>query len=141
MIKLANTLETVWLLQGELKAIHDGHVYKEVKNKFVTYRGYVNQYGLPEGVGIEIFNDGNKYSGEFKDRYRNGVIKAEFADGDICMGMYKDGQQNGYNTYQFNDGNTYTGQYKNGKKDGYGIYRSTDGATYHGQWNEGKRDG
>jgi hypothetical protein len=46
MIKLANTLETVWLLQGELKAIHDGHVYKEMKSKIYTYRGYVNQYDL-----------------------------------------------------------------------------------------------
>jgi hypothetical protein len=139
-LKLANTPETSWLLQGELKAIHDGHVYKEIKDENATYRGYVNQDGELEGVGIEIWNDGDKYSGEYKGGYRNGVFKAE-SGGNICWGMCKDGLPNGYNTYQYKSGNTYTGQHKNGKIDGYGIYRFADGATYHGQWNEGKREG
>ena len=86
-LELANTPETNWLLQGELKAIHDGHVYKEMKGENGTYRGYVNQYGLGEGVGIEIFNDGNKCSGEYKGDEPNGVITVEWADGDICWGM------------------------------------------------------
>ena len=42
VVKLANTPETRWFLQGELKAIKDGHVYKELKVKDWTYRGYVN---------------------------------------------------------------------------------------------------
>ena len=64
-LKLARTPETRWLLQGELKAIHDGHVYEELKGENWTYRGCVNQDGEQEGVGIEIFNDGSKYSGEY----------------------------------------------------------------------------
>jgi hypothetical protein len=132
---LANTQETSWLLQGELKAIKDGHVYKEITSKYWTYRGFVNQDGQPEGVGIKIFNDGNKYSGEYKGGVRNGVIKAEYDDGDISWGMFKDGQLNGYNTYQWKSGSTYTGQLKNGDSHGYGIYRYTHGATYHGQYN------
>jgi hypothetical protein len=125
-LKLARTPETRWLLQGELKAIKDGHVYKELEGENWTYRGYVNQDGELEGVGIEIFNDGTKFSGEYKGGDRNGVIKAEYADGNICWGMFKDGQQNGYNTYQFKSGNTYTGQHKNGDRHGYCIYRITD---------------
>jgi hypothetical protein len=43
-LNLANTPETSWLLQGELKAIHDGHVFcMELKGKDWSYRGYVNQ--------------------------------------------------------------------------------------------------
>jgi hypothetical protein len=87
---IANTPETSWLLQGELKAIKDGHVYKEMEGKDWAYRGYVNQNGKEEGVGIKILKYGNKYSGEYKGGLRNGVIKAEFADGDICWGMFKD---------------------------------------------------
>ena len=105
-LKLARTPETRWLLQGELKAIHDCYVYKEFKDEDSTYRGYVNQDGNVEGVGIEIFNDGNKYSGEWKGGKGNGVIKAEFDDDSISWGMFKDGQRNGYNTYQFKNGST-----------------------------------
>jgi len=62
VIKLANTPETRWLLQGELKAIKDGFEYIEGNGENWTYRGYVNQDGEEEGVGI--FNDnGIKYSG------------------------------------------------------------------------------
>jgi hypothetical protein len=135
VLKLANTPKTRWLLQGELKAIKDGCEYREWKGKNSTYRGYVNQDVKREGVGIMIFNDGSKFSGEYKGGYRNGVIKAEYANDDVCWGMFKDGQQNGYNTYQWKNGETYTGQHKNGKKDGYGIFKWTDGATYHGQYN------
>jgi hypothetical protein len=140
-LKLARTPETRWLLQGELKAIHDGHEYIEVEGEDGTYRGYVNQDGKQEGVGIMIFDDGTKFSGEYKGCLPNGVIKAEFADGDIYWGMEKDGLPNGYNTYQCNNGDTYTGQWKNGDRHGYGIIRYPDGGTYHGQWNEDKRDG
>ena len=141
VLKLANTPETRWLLQGELKAIKDGHVYKEITNKNGTYRGYVNQDGEEEGVGITTFDDGTKYSGEYKGGPWNGVIKAEFSYGDICWGMFKDGQQNGYNTYQWKNGDTNTGQWKNGKRDGYCLCRFSDGATYHGQYNEDKSEG
>jgi hypothetical protein len=141
MIKLANTLETVWLLQGELKAIRDGHVYKEMKIWNWTYRGYINQDDELEGVGIEILDDGTKYSGEYKGGHRNGVIKAEWVGGNICWGMFKDHLRNGYSSYQWKDGDTYTGQFKNGDIHGYGILRWTDGGTYHGQLNEDKREG
>jgi hypothetical protein len=87
VVKLANTPETRWFLQAELKAIKDGCVYKDMKGEDWAYRGYVNQDGKAEGVGITIFNDGNKYSGEFKGGYRNGVIKAEFSNGNFCWGM------------------------------------------------------
>jgi len=57
VVKLANTPETRWFLQGELKAIKDGCEYGE-GDEICTYRGYVNQDGEPEGVGIMIFNSG-----------------------------------------------------------------------------------
>ena len=63
-LKLARTPETRWLLQGELKAIKDGCEYEEIEAEDFTYRGYINQHGQAEGVGMMIFNDGTKYSGE-----------------------------------------------------------------------------
>jgi radial spoke head protein 1 len=56
------------------------------------------------------FNDGEKYSGEYKRGKRNGVVKAEFADGNIYWGQWKDGLREGYTTYQWkSDGEKYTG--------------------------------
>ncbi len=141
VLKLANTPETRWLLQGELKAIKDGYVFKELEYENGNYRGYVNKDGKHEGVGIEIFNDGKKFSGEYKGGVRNGVIKAEYTDGGICWGMFKDYKKNGYNTFQLKIGDTITGQFKDGKLEGYGKYRWPDGETYHGQYNQGLREG
>jgi hypothetical protein len=63
VLHIANAEEFQWLLQPELKAIKDGLVFKELKHKNSNYRGYVNKDGKKEGVGIEIFNSGKKYSG------------------------------------------------------------------------------
>lgn len=92
-LKLANTPETRWFLQGELKAIKDGHAFNEkIKGTNCTYRGYVNQDGKPEGVGIVVFDNGDKFSGQYKGGYRNGVIKAEYTAGDMCWGMFEGGE-------------------------------------------------
>jgi hypothetical protein len=45
LLKVANTSETRWLLQAELKAIKDGCVFKELKGENITYRGYVDKNG------------------------------------------------------------------------------------------------
>ena len=58
-LKIANTPDTHFLLQAELKAIKQGLQYKEIERKSGSkYKGYVNQDSLPEGVGIKIFLDG-----------------------------------------------------------------------------------
>ena len=63
-LKIANTLDTEYLIQPELLAISKGLQYKEgvkVTNIFkqpFTYRGYVNADGLREGVGITTFDAG-----------------------------------------------------------------------------------
>jgi hypothetical protein len=46
LLRVANTPETQFLLQGELKAISQGLQYKEIEVidgiSFNTYKGYVN---------------------------------------------------------------------------------------------------
>ena len=58
-LKVANTPDTHFLLQAELKAIQQGLEYKEKEwNDGAKYKGYVNQDGLSEGVGIKITSKG-----------------------------------------------------------------------------------
>ena len=50
-LKVANTPDTHFLLQAELKAIQQGLKYKEKEGKSGSkYKGYVNQDGKFEGV-------------------------------------------------------------------------------------------
>ena len=110
VLKIAVDDETMWMLPGELYAIKQGLKFKEKKYDNSTYRGYFNKDGEPEGVGIMTFNDGTKFSGEYKRSKRNGVVKAEFADGNIYWGQWKDDNKEGYGTYQRkSNGHKYTG--------------------------------
>jgi hypothetical protein len=43
LIKVANTTETKFLLQAELKAIKQGLQYKVINDNGVKYEGYINQ--------------------------------------------------------------------------------------------------
>jgi hypothetical protein len=54
LIRVANTPDTHFLLQGELKAISQGLKYTEIEipRSSNTYKGYVNEAGQYEGVGI-----------------------------------------------------------------------------------------
>jgi hypothetical protein len=110
VLKIAVDDETMWMLPGELYAIKQGLKFKEEKYDNCTYRGYFNKDGEREGVGITIFNCGEKHSGEYKRGKLNGVVKAEHADGNIYWGQYKDGLKEGYGTCQWkSSGQKHTG--------------------------------
>ena len=67
LLRVANTPNTQFLLQAELRAIHQGLQYREIeKTKYGNrYIGYVNEDGLNEGVGMRIFTNGYKDYGEW----------------------------------------------------------------------------
>ena len=60
LLRVANTPNTQFLLQAELRAIHQGLQYREIeKTKYGNrYIGYVNKDDAWEGVGIAIWADG-----------------------------------------------------------------------------------
>ena len=55
-LKVANTPETEFLLQAELKAIKEGLEYIEMSGEGFTYRGYCKD-GKAEGPGMQISED------------------------------------------------------------------------------------
>jgi hypothetical protein len=62
VLRVANTPETKFLVQAELRAIQQGLKYIEKEN---DYYGYVNQDGQREGVGIDILPSFSKSYGEW----------------------------------------------------------------------------
>ena len=106
LLRVANTPNTQFLLQAELRAIHQGLQYREIQvHKELRYHGYVNKNGLREGVGIRIFTDGNKDYGEWHLNKLHGCIKGEDANGNTQWGE----TMGGYGTGEGANGNRYIG--------------------------------
>jgi hypothetical protein len=110
LIRVANSPNTQFLLQAELRAIQNGLQYKEIKYlDGDIYRKYVDKDGQREGVGIRIFTEGYKDYGEWHLNNRHGCAKVEDASGNSYWGEYKDGNKEGYGTYERADGDRYIG--------------------------------
>jgi hypothetical protein len=59
LLRVANTPNTQFLLQAELRAIQQGLEYKWLTYEDrVIYKGYINQDGKKEGPGIGITASG-----------------------------------------------------------------------------------
>jgi serine/threonine protein kinase len=112
LIRVANTPNTQFLLQAELRAIQSGLQYiEEVDEDGDIYKGYEDKDGKREGVGMWIFTDGQKDIAEYHLSKLHGCGKGELANGNKYWGEYKDGKLEGYGTYEWADGNRYIGQW------------------------------
>jgi hypothetical protein len=108
LIRVANTPNTQFLLQAELRAIQNGLQYVERSNKELTYKGYVKD-GNREGVGIRTWKDGQKDIAEFHLNECNGCGKVEGPNGSSYWGEFKDGNRKGYGTEEWGNGDRYIG--------------------------------
>ncbi len=109
LIRVANTPETQFLLQAELRAIQQGLKYIEEDNEISKYKGYINNDDQYEGVGIEYNKDGTKiFSSEFHLNNLHGVVKVEDEFG-IYWGEFKDNKMDGYGTFEGANGYRYIG--------------------------------
>jgi hypothetical protein len=110
LIRVANTPNTQFLLQAELRAIQNGLQYIEIEDEDGnTYKGYVDKDGKREGVGIRIFTSGYKDYGEWHLNKLHGCAKVEYASGDNYWGEWKDYKREGYGTYEWASGSRYIG--------------------------------
>jgi hypothetical protein len=107
LIRVANTPNTQFLLQAELRAIQNGSQYREIKYPIGKYNGYVKD-GKRE-VGISITPSGQKNIAEYHLNKCNGCAKVEYADGHSYWGEYKDGKQEGNGNEEWGNGDRYIG--------------------------------
>jgi hypothetical protein len=106
LLRVANTPNTQFLLQAELRAIHQGLQYKEEEDEDGDiYHGYFDQNGQVEGVGIIILTDGYKDYGEWHLNNPHGCIKVELASGNTKWGELV----GGYATLEGANGDRYIG--------------------------------
>ena len=84
-----------------------------------TYEGTVDKTTkLKHGFGTQVWQDGAKYVGEWKD-----------------------GKAEGNGTFFHSNGDVFEGEFKQDKANGYGTYKHKSGQTYEGYWNDDLQEG
>ena len=87
--------------------------------------------------GVQNFESGNKYVGEYRDNKRHGQGTYTYADGDKYVGEYRDGEANGQGEYTWSDGTRDVGTFKDGALNGYAVRYDADGTILkQGIWKD-----
>lgn len=86
------------------------------------------------GKGTYLFNNGDKYEGDFKDSHLNGFGKYIDSYGNIYTGDFKDDKFNGKGEFVRTDGTKYIGEFVNGKRSGLGTQWYSETYKEKGKW-------
>ncbi len=87
------------------------------------------------GTGVYVYENGDRYTGEFKNGLRDGKGLFDYANKDRFAGEFKEDLKEGEGTYRFQDGTTFLGEFKQGLRVGRGEYRFKDGGIFRGEFN------
>ena len=107
--------------------------------KTIYYGEWDINKNVRHGRGIQIWPDGAKYTGYWKNDKAQGKGKLYHADGDVYEGDWVNDKPNGYGIYTHSDGTRYEGEWENDKQNGKGKEFWPDGAIYEGQYKDGKK--
>lgn len=141
--------------KGQIKPILNQNDMQNSANQDEFTVDGISERGIKQGFGIQIWNDGakyrgnwlnnmangtgvfwhpegDKYEGEFKEDKSNGYGVYTCADGTKYEGHWKDDNQHGQCSVNWPDGSTFVGNFIDGVKDGYGTWKSADGFSYGG---------
>lgn len=89
------------------------------------------------GKGRFIYDNGDKYIGEFKNSVPHGRGAYYNKDGSMYKGPFVNGKRQGYGTFIWTNGEKYIGEYNNNMRHGEGIYTFSDGTQQKGIWRDG----
>ena len=101
-------------------------------------RATINYSNDDMTTGVQTFDNGDVYTGEFLDgkKHGKGVLKT------LSNRTYEGGWENdlphGYGVNIFPNGKVYKGEYKKGRPFGDGQWIYSDGSTYTGKWINGE---
>lgn len=95
------------------------------------------------GTGQLVLSSGlESYQGEFRNGLPWGMGVRRWANGDYYEGEYCKGYQQGHGLFISHDqGWKYDGQWEGGKMNGHAVVEWQDGTTYQGEWKNCRKDG
>lgn len=135
--------ETSHVTQDELDRAYDEELYTgyAVRRDTSSVRyGYMVE-GVLDGSGIQRWENGDWYAGEFKNGVRHGNGTYYWANGTVYTGDFLNGQRTGEGSIIWSDGTSYVGTFDNGNVTGQGMYVWPDGARYVGELVDGQYHG
>ncbi|MCH2021325.1 MAG: caspase family protein [Saprospiraceae bacterium] len=89
------------------------------------------------GKGRFVFDNGDKYIGEFKNSLPHGRGAYYNKEGSTYKGPFIEGRRQGYGTFTWTNGDKYIGEYYNNMRHGEGIYLFANGIQQKGIWRDG----
>ena len=92
-------------------------------------------------VGSTIWDNGNKYVGEFKDAQKHGQGTFTWINGDKYVGGFRNNNAHGQGTYTWTNGDKYVGEHKDDLANGQGTYSYANGNKYVGEWKDDSKTG
>lgn len=92
--------------------------------------------GKIHGEGSITFSNGDRYTGQWKDHYREGQGQFFFADGRVYKGNFVRNRFHGHGVLTWPNGDRYEGAFADGYRHGAGTLYQTDGNTLSGQWEQ-----
>jgi hypothetical protein len=111
------------------------------ENKSIYFGEWDIKNNIRHGRGIQIWSDGSKYLGQWRDNKASGKGKLIHQNGDIYEGDWEFDKPNGFGEYFRSDGSKYKGFWKNDQQDGKGEEIWADGSKYEGMYKNGKKSG
>ncbi|OMJ80441.1 hypothetical protein SteCoe_19289 [Stentor coeruleus] len=127
-------------------SVPDDGILKVQKNAVklennAIYIGEWNTKNERHGKGLQMWNDGSKYEGYWKNDKANGRGRLIHGDGDVYEGDWVDDKAHGFGVYLHTDGARYEGSWVNDKQHGHGKEEWPDGSNYEGNYFNGQKHG
>ena len=93
--------------------------------------------GTPDGFGIWIFKNGDRYDGEHQKAKFNGCGTYRYSSSSTekYVGQFQDNKSDGLGTLTFRNGDRYIGEFKDHQCDGQGTFVSK-GKFTRGKWSK-----
>ncbi len=96
----------------------------------VFYGNILN--GRPEGKGTLVFDNGDKYIGDFQKGYMHGYGECFYNNGNHYIGYWSYSKHHGIGTLTYSDGTIYEGRFCNGLRHGRCLMFFQDRKIYNG---------
>lgn len=137
--------DNIWLYyEGEFKNdLKDGYGKMEYRSG-ETWEGIWKNSDKFTGTGTIIYNSGNKYTGELKEKNYDGQGTLIYTNGETYTGEFKNDKYDGKGKLVYSKNAnviSYEGDFKDGMRQGYGKLIFANGDVYEGQWLSDNRHG
>ena len=135
-----------WFRDGEQHSIvkgvrHLGRLQGKTVIKWVNGTVYVGENNGWYRKGTQIWADGERFTGEWRNDKRTGKGIYQWVSGDWYQGDFVDNEMHGKGMYVWADGAKYIGDWQHDERTGQGNYIWANGDQYAGNFKDGFKNG